>query len=396
MRVGILGGGQLGRMLALAGANLGVRCTAMDASSDAVAGHVCELIVDDWQKPRHLERFVRAVDVVTLEWENVPAGLVTRIEQMGAKVRPGVRALSTAQDRLAEKELFQSLGIATPGFAAVGSLAELEGAIARLGLPAVLKTRSGGYDGKGQQVIRQRSEAAEAWGSLGGQSGGQPGGQSVNEAGVKLIVEGFVKFSREVSIIGVRGVDGAVRMYPLTENVHQQGILRTSISPARGSDQLQGPAEEMLRRVMEALEYAGVMALELFVMTGADGSEQLVANEIAPRVHNSGHWTMDGSVTSQFENHMRAVLGLPLGETSIRGGAGYSAAMVNVIGHMPALADVLGLCSGVLKVHDYGKQGRSGRKVGHVNVCGPEARVREMMLEAGEKIARWSSVEGKG
>jgi 5-(carboxyamino)imidazole ribonucleotide synthase len=370
VRIGILGGGQLGRMLALAGANLGIRSRAMDASADAVAGDVCELYVDDWQHPRQLEQFLKGLTAVTLEWENVPAALVERIEKMGVVVRPWRVALATAQDRLSEKELFARLGIGTPAFAAINSLEELREATRQYGETMVLKTRRGGYDGKGQYVIRAAGDLENAWEALGAGK-------------VPLIAETFVRFTREVSIIGARGVDGSVVFYPLTENVHQQGILRTSFAPARGHEALQVHAEGMLGRVMEALSYVGVMALELFVVLGVDGKEQLLANEIAPRVHNSGHWTMDGSITSQFENHMRAVAGLPLGHTAIRGEA---AGMVNVIGGMPPLKELLRACDGRAKVHAYGKEGRAGRKVGHVNVCGGEGEVRGMMEELGAVI----------
>lgn len=348
VRMGILGGGQLGRMLALAAHELGVQTRCWDQREDAVAGHVGGLHVDDFQKPERLDVFLRGVDVVTTEWENVPVALLEEIERRGVPVRPGSLALRVAQDRVLEKNLARSLGIPTPAFVAAVTLGELEGAVREVGLPCVVKTRRFGYDGKGQVVVRKAEEVAACWGALGATAGG-------------LIVEGFVPFARELSIIAARGVDGQTRFYPLVCNEHAGGILRVSTSPVEGvSEGVRAQAEEYAGGVLGALEYVGVLAIELFEVGG-----ELVFNEIAPRVHNSGHWTIDASATSQFENHVRAVLGLPLGDAGMVA-PGVHAGMVNLIGSMPDAREVLRIAGA--KLHDYAKEARAGRKLGHVNV----------------------------
>jgi 5-(carboxyamino)imidazole ribonucleotide synthase len=340
--VGVLGGGQLGRMLALAGYPLGLRFRFLDPAADAPAGHLGELIVGDYGDPLALERFAVDLQVVTYEFENVPVQCARELARRVA-VSPPPEALETAQDRLLEKAFFQKLGVPTPPFAPVDSPDDLLEAIGRLGLPAVLKTRRLGYDGKGQRVIGTRQEAEAAWTGLGRGP---------------LLLERFVPFEREVSILAVRSSGGATAFYPLVENHHREGILRLSLAPApRLTRDLQAQAEACAARVLESLEYVGVLAIELFEAGG-----HLLANEMAPRVHNSGHWSIEGAETSQFENHLRALLGLPLGSTAARG----HSAMLNLIGAIPDPAVVLAVPGA--RLHLYGKAPRPGRKLGHVTV----------------------------
>jgi 5-(carboxyamino)imidazole ribonucleotide synthase len=343
--VGILGGGQLARMMALAGAPLGLRFLVMDSAADACAAQFVPLLGADYRDEDALAEFARRVDVVTFDFENVPA---ESAEWLAARVPvfPNPRALAVAQDRLAEKSLFRELGIGVPAFAAVDTRADLYRAVREVGLPAILKTRRLGYDGKGQFRIRSEADLDVAWAALGAQA-----------ERVGLILEAFVPFEREVSVVAVRGRDGEFRAYPLTENWHESGILAASLAPASVDAALHESALKAARRVAEALDYVGVFALELFVRDG-----QLLANEMAPRVHNSGHWTIEGAEVSQFENHLRAVLGLPLGSTEPRG----VSCMLNWIGALPERDVVLDEASG--HWHDYGKSPREGRKVGHATL----------------------------
>jgi 5-(carboxyamino)imidazole ribonucleotide synthase len=340
--VGILGGGQLARMLALSGAPLGLRFLVLDATPDACAAQFAPLLQADYRDQKGLAEFAARVDVATFDFENVPAEsaqwLADRIP-----VFPSPRALSVAQDRLAEKSLFRELGIPVPEFAAIDSRAGLDAALAAIGTPCILKTRRLGYDGKGQFRIKSPADADAAWAALGAQAGS-----------VGLILEGFVAFQRELSVVAARGRDGELRAWPLTENWHESGILSASLAPAPVDAALQAQALAAARKVAEALDYVGVFALELFLKDGV-----LLANEMAPRVHNSGHWTIEGAQTSQFQNHLRAVLGLPLGDTRAVG----HSVMLNWIGQMPPAAPVLAEACG--HWHDYGKSAREGRKVGH-------------------------------
>lgn len=347
MRVGILGGGQLGRMLALAGYPLGLEFRHLDLSPTAPVRSLGELVAGEYDDEELLEDFAAGLDVVTYEFENVPVRSARFLERSVA-VWPPSAALEAAQDRMAEKALFGDLGIETAPFAAVGSREALERAIAEIGVPAVLKTRRLGYDGKGQFVLRTEAEADAAWAALGG---------------VPLILEGFVAFERELSILAARGADGDAVFYPLVENHHRGGILRLSLAPAPAIDAgLQARAEALARRVLERLGYVGVLAIELF-----QAGERLLANEMAPRVHNSGHWTIEGAGTSQFENHLRAVCGLPLGSAAPVG----ASAMLNLIGGAPDAAAVLRHEDAHL--HLYGKRPRPGRKIGHVTLRAPDA-----------------------
>lgn len=349
--LGILGGGQLARMLALAAAPLGVKTLVVDNAADACAGQVAPLVVADWTDYAALEQFAAQVDVVTFDFENVPAETARRLAQKVA-VFPAPRALAVAQDRLAEKTLFRECGLRTPEFMAVDTRADLDRALAAVGAPAILKTRRLGYDGKGQFRLRAVTDADAAWAALGAQATAHG-----------LILEAFVPFERELSVIAVRGRDGEFRTWPLTQNWHTDGVLSLSLAPAPDIESLQQRATQLAQILAEQLDYVGVFALELFVKDG-----ELLGNEMAPRVHNSGHWTIEGALTSQFENHVRAVLGLPLGDTSARG----LSAMFNWIGELPDAAPVLHAIDA--HWHDYGKQPRPGRKVGHATVCAPDSQ----------------------
>ncbi len=343
--VGILGGGQLARMLALSGAPLGLRFRVLDTVADACAGQFVPLIVGDYRDEAALAEFASQVNVVTFDFENVPAESAQWLSER-VPVFPNPRALSIAQDRLAEKTLFCELGIPVPAFADVPDRAALETAIARIGIPCILKTRRLGYDGKGQFRIKSDADIDAAWRSLGAQA-----------ATVGLILEAFVPFERELSVVAVRGREGEFRTWPLTENWHVEGVLSASLAPARVDDALAQAAVAHARALAESLDYVGVFALELFCRDG-----RLLANELAPRVHNSGHWTIEGSETSQFENHLRAVLGLPLGDVHMIG----HACMLNWVGAMPDANAVLRESGG--HWHDYGKEPRAGRKVGHATL----------------------------
>jgi 5-(carboxyamino)imidazole ribonucleotide synthase len=329
-------------MLALAGYQLGIQFRFFDPSSGAPVGQIGELIAASYDDRAALERFLEGVDVVTYEFESIPLDAVRFVAER-VRVFPPLVALETAQDRLLEKNLFRELGIPVPEFSAVDSLPELRAEAARIGYPVVLKTRRMGYDGKGQVVIRRDSELDDAWSRVGGTS---------------LILEKFVAFDYEVSIIAARDSSGDDVFYQLAENVHRDGILRKTTIPARNADAAMSvEAIGYCRSIMERLNYVGVIALELFAVGG-----KLLANEIAPRVHNSGHWTIEGAETSQFENHLRAILSLPLGSSIARG----HAAMLNIIGDIPPREAVLAVPGAHL--HLYGKSATERRKLGHVTV----------------------------
>lgn len=368
--VGILGGGQLARMMILAGAPLGLRFQLLDPSAESCAGQLAPLQVGAFDDRAALARFVEGVDVVTFDFENVPADSTQWLLDH-APVFPGPQALAVAQDRLSEKTLFRELGIPVPDFAAVSDRAGLDEALARIGTPCILKTRRLGYDGKGQFRIKSPADADAAWEALGAQAGT-----------VGLIVEAFVPFQREVSVVAVRGRDGEFRAWPLTENWHVDGVLSASLAPARVDAALQATASAYAQRLAERLDYVGVFALELFCRDG-----ELLANEMAPRVHNSGHWTIEGAETSQFENHLRAVLGLPLGETTVRG----HACMLNWLGEMPDATAFLSVPGG--HWHDYGKTSRAGRKVGHATLrADTEVALAQALSRAGQVLGRLGQV----
>jgi 5-(carboxyamino)imidazole ribonucleotide synthase len=347
--IGVLGGGQLGRMLALAAARLGFDVTILEPEPDSpasrVAARTLEAPYDDIEA---LKTLAATCDVVTFEFENVPATVVERLETLGALAAPGKRALAIAQDRVDEKTFFQGLGIATAEFAAIAGPADIVAAMARLGPRALLKTRREGYDGKGQAWVEGEADAAAAWKRIGAKP---------------AILEAKVPFVRELSVIAARSRSGEVACYPVGENRHENGILRTTVAPARLSETTKREAEAIARRTLEALDYIGVIGVELFEL--GDGS--LRVNEFAPRVHNSGHWTLDGCEVDQFEQHVRAVAGWPLGKTD----ALAEVEMTNLLGHdadawkaMAAEPDA--------RVWLYGKRAaRAGRKMGHVNRLRP-------------------------
>lgn len=345
MSIGILGGGQLGYMLALAGYPLGLRFRFLDPSPEAPVGRIAPRVTGDFSDRAALEKFAHGLEVVTYEFENVPVDAVHFLAKK-VSVFPPPGALEAAQDRLREKQLFEKLGIATTEFASVPAASDLELALRKLGLPAVLKTRRMGYDGKGQWILRTPEEVKVAKEGL---------------PRLPFTAERFVPFTRELSVIAVRGKSGETAFYPLVENHHRNGILRLSLAPAPGvSPEIQKAAEDAARKVLEALNYVGVLAIEFFECDG-----KLLANEMAPRVHNSGHWTIEGAVTSQFENHLRAICGLPLGSTTPVG----ASAMINLIAEVPESAQVLAIPSAHL--HLYGKEPRPGRKLGHVTLRAP-------------------------
>jgi 5-(carboxyamino)imidazole ribonucleotide synthase len=351
MTVGIVGAGQLGRMLALAGYPLGLDFLCLDPSSDAPAGRVAPLLHGAFTDRKLLARLARRCEVLTFDWENVSVASLAAVARLhGTRICPPIAALAAGQDRVAEKRLFERLKVPTTRWHAVGSRGELTRALAAVGLPGVLKTRRLGYDGKGQVVIRTSADAQRAWAELGD---------------VPLLYEEWVPFDCEVSIIGARSVSGEVAVYPLCGNVHGQGILRLTCAPF-GPPRWQRLAARYLQRLLAHFRYTGILTIEFFVRRG-----RLIANEMAPRVHNSGHWTIEGATTSQFENHLRAILDLPLGATRARG----FSAMVNLIGQIPPRAKLLAL-EGV-HLHDYGKKPRPGRKVGHCTVVEPTAAARD-------------------
>ena len=360
-RIGVLGGGQLGQMLGLAAIPLGIECVFYDPSPDApgrVAGrHVCAA----WDDRDALARFAESVDVITFEFENVPTASLAFLAGV-RPVRPGVRSLELTCDRIREKEFLRDAGVPVQPFAAVATAADLDLALATVGPHGVLKTRTLGYDGKGQRVVRAAAELAPAWAELGQRP---------------CIYEAFVPFDREISVVATRALDGTTAVYPIVENLHTQGILFRSIAPARVPESLAAAATRHARSVLEGLGHVGTLALEMFVADHA-----LVANEIAPRVHNSGHWTIQGARTSQFENHMRAVAGLPLGDT----GAHAFSAMVNLIGGVPEAGEVLAIPGASAQF--YGKAPRPGRKVAHMNVVAASREELLARLDPIESIAR--------
>ncbi len=357
MKIGVIGGGQLGRMLALAGTPLGMSFAFLDPAPDACAQALGEHIRADYSDLDHLRQLADEVDLVTFEFESVPAETVAFLAQF-VPVYPCAESLRIARDRWFEKSMFRELAIPTPEFADIQSQADLDAAVASIGLPAVMKTRTLGYDGKGQKVLRKAEDVANAFAELGS---------------VPCLLEGFVPFDGEVSLIAVRGRDGETCFYPLVHNSHEAGILRLSI--ASSAHPLQELAEDYASRVLNKLDYVGVLAFEFFEVEGG-----LKANEIAPRVHNSGHWTIEGAECSQFENHLRAVAGLPLGSTRKVG----ESAMLNLIGSVPDVARIIDLED--CHLHHYGKAFKAGRKVGHATLRCANRNILDRQIMALETL----------
>ena len=348
--IGILGGGQLGRMLAMAAARLGLRCQVFSPDPDSPAFDVVlNATCAEYADVEALELFANDVDVITYEFENVPAA-AAMILAARRPVLPDRKILETTQDRLAEKDFVKRLGIGTADYADVSSAASLRAAIARIGLPAVLKTRRFGYDGKGQAIIRDGDDPEKVWEDLGTKS---------------AILEAFIPFEREVSVIAARSADGDVECFDVTENEHRDHILKISRAPADISDALAQEASSIAGRIANALDYVGVLAVEMFVVRG-DGGSKVLVNEIAPRVHNSGHWTLDGASISQFEQHIRAIAGWPLGKPVRHG----PVTMTNLIGDDINDYEQWLTVPGA-SIHLYGKgPPRPGRKMGHVTQVG--------------------------
>ena len=353
-------------MLALAGARLGLRFRVVDTVADACASQVASLTCADYNDFDAITHFSDGIDVVTFDFENVPADTAMFLAAR-VPVFPNPQALAVAQDRLEEKQLFQRLGMTTPDFATVDSREDLETGVGKVGFPAILKTRRLGYDGKGQIRLKSPDDLNAAWAKLGD---------------VPLILESMVPFEREISVVAVRGRSGEFATYPLTQNFHQNSILSASLSPAPDTAGIQETAVGYARRLAEELDYVGVFALELFVHQG-----RLLANEMAPRVHNSGHWTIEGARTSQFENHLRAVLGWPLGGTE----AHETSVLLNWIGEVPDALPVLAEPLG--HWHDYGKSPRPGRKVGHATVTGPASEVAAALKRLTPALNRPDQIE---
>jgi 5-(carboxyamino)imidazole ribonucleotide synthase len=353
--VGVLGGGQLGRMLGLAGIPLGLRFRFLDPAANPPAAAVGEHIRAGFEDPRALAALRLGADVITYEFEGVPLAAVEALGP-GVTVRPGPAALRVMQDRLEEKRFVRSLGIEVAPFAEVKDAATLESALREVGAPSRLKSRRGGYDGRGQARIDSPRDAAAAW-------------REVGE--IPAVLERHIPFRREIAIIAVRGTGGEQSLYPLVETRHRDGILAAALAPAPGVDEaIRRQARQISRRILEALDYVGVLAIECFELDG-----RLIVNELAPRVHNSGHWTIEGAATSQFENHLRAIAGLPLGSTRGRGMSG----LVNLLGAVPERSDLLAVPGAHL--HLYDKPAAPGRKLGHVTVraAGREQLARRML-----------------
>jgi 5-(carboxyamino)imidazole ribonucleotide synthase len=349
MTIGIVGAGQLGRMMALAGYPLGLDFLFLDKDAKTPGGQVAPLLAGELTDRKLLGELSQRTEVLTFDWENIPVEALENLPG-AARIAPPLRALAAAQDRLSEKRTFELLGIATTRYAAVDSRASLDAAARHIGLPAVLKTRRMGYDGKGQFVIRTAADLDAAWAALGA---------------APLLYENLVPFDAEVSVIAVRGADGDIAFYPLNLNVHREGILRLTRAPY-GNAALTRQAQRAAKKLLEHFNYVGVLTIEFFVRGG-----KLIANEMAPRVHNSGHWTIEGADTSQFENHVRAIAGLPLGSTRARG----HSAMINLIGELPERNPVLTEVG--IHWHDYGKSARPGRKLGHLTLVEATARKRD-------------------
>jgi 5-(carboxyamino)imidazole ribonucleotide synthase len=351
-RIGVLGGGQLGRMLGLAGIPLGMSFVFLDPAADACAAATGELLQAGFSDTGAARDLAARVDVATFDFENVPESTARTLLDT-CPFYPAPNALGASQDRITESELISGLGIQVPPWFKVSSRTDLLEALDTLGYPAVLKTRRMGYDGKGQAVLRDQEDLERAWQRLGD---------------FELILQSFVPFDLECSMVAVRGLNGDTKIWPLIRNVHSNGILMLSL-PGVFDQALQLKAAEKMRTLLEHLDYIGVLTMEFFLSQG-----ELLVNEFAPRVHNSGHWTIDGASCSQFENHLRAVAGLPLGETEMTG----CSIMFNWIGAMPDQVKAMAIPG--LHWHDYGKAPRPGRKIGHATLTA--ATMEELEINA--------------
>lgn len=343
MKIGVIGAGQLGRMLALAGTPLDIEFTFLGQSDAPTLG---PLVPGDLRDPDALRAFTGCADILTYETEHFAAETLTASP---TPVFPPVEAVVTVQDRLRQKEWLSALDLPLASFAAVDTQADLSEAAEQMGFPLVVKTRREGYDGRGQFVVRHADDIDAAWKAL--------------AHGGPLVAEQFIAFEREVSLVSVRGQDGDIRFYPLVENRHENGILAQTLAPAPElPPALTRDARSMVTRILEAFDYVGVLTVEFFV----DRDERLLINELAPRVHNSGHWTIEGAETSQFENHVRAIAGLPLGSTAVHG----PSILYNLVGKLPTTATILAIEGAHL--HRYGKRERPGRKLGHITLAAPD------------------------
>jgi len=369
--IGILGGGQLGRMIALAGRAMGYRFVTMDPTPDSPCGQVADRqIVARYDDAEAAVQLAALSDVISYEFENVDAQVAEVLESRSF-VPQGSRLLRITQNRISEKTAIRELGIPVAPFRVIGSLEELKEAVRELGLPAVMKTATGGYDGKGQWVLRTSDELAEAY-------------ETLVQAGTELIVEQFIPFQTELSVIAARSLSGELSTFPVAENIHRENILHLSIVPARVSDVIRTKAEQIAREIAEKLDVVGLIAVEMFLTE--DGA--LYVNELAPRPHNSGHYTMDACVTSQFEQHVRAVCNLPLGSTELL----TPVVMVNILGeHLQPVLDRIERLPRNAKLHLYGKQeSKAKRKMGHLNVVAPTA---EEALQQIKQLEIWTHVE---
>jgi len=357
MKIGVLGNGQLAQMMALAGISLGHEFVFLDENPDGVVKNLGRNIITKAGDLPQLMEFADSVDVITVEKEHIPRSILEHLNETG-KLMPGSKAVFVSQDRLMEKQFLQSIDIALPRYYEINSLEQLQQSASDHGDTLILKTRREGYDGKGQFVLKNAQQCEDAWEQL---NTGQ------------LVAEQRINFTREVSMICARNANGDTCFYPIAENIHQNGIL--ALSTVKVNDPMQAKAEDYARRILEGLDYVGVLGCEFFEVDG-----ELLANEIAPRVHNSGHWTMDGAYTSQFENHVRAILNLPLGLTD----AHSDCVMFNLIGEIPDANSVLKIPG--TNLHAYGKQARPGRKLGHINLCENNAQDMQMSIAQLEKL----------
>lgn len=354
MIIGIIGGGQLAKMMILAGYPMAQEFVVLDPAPDAAAGRVARQIIGAYDDPAKLTELAKIAQVVTFDFENVPAQAIRELSAQ-VPVFPPADALATSQDRCLEKELFGQLDIPTTRFRCIDTLEDLRQAVIEIGLPAVLKTRRLGYDGKGQKVLHAHADIDAAW-------------RAVN--GTPSVLEEFIAFDREVSLIAVRGRQGETAFYPLVHNIHRNGILQISRAPY-ANKKLQKQAEHYVGSILQHFNYVGVLAVEFFVR-----DRQLIANEMAPRVHNTGHWTIEGAGVSQFENHLRAIMGLPLGTTE----AHSHAAMINFISTLPPVEKILAIPG--CHYHDYGKAPRAGRKLGHATLRASSAGRLQRKIDA--------------